>query len=79
MRDSYFHIIEAQRNSYANRFCRCPHPGAPERFDDSCTQDKGPWAVHRAATALVRTMQKPSPNDTHLRIARLVAAVDPVS
>jgi hypothetical protein len=35
--------------------------------------------VHRAAIALVRTMQKPSRNDTHLRIARLVGAVGPVS
>lgn len=30
--------------------------------------------AHRAAIALVRAMQKPSRNDTLLRIARLVAA-----
>jgi hypothetical protein len=35
--------------------------------------------AHRAAIALVRAMQKPSRNDTHLRIARLVAATRPVS
>jgi hypothetical protein len=35
--------------------------------------------VHRAAIALVRTMQKPSRNDTHLRIAPLGAAAHPVS
>jgi len=35
--------------------------------------------LHRGAIALVRTMQKPSRNDTHLRIARLVVATDPVS
>jgi len=33
----------------------------------------------RAAIALVRAMQKPSRNDTHLRIARLVAATHPIS
>jgi UDP:flavonoid glycosyltransferase YjiC (YdhE family) len=35
--------------------------------------------VHRAAIALVRTLEKPSRNDPHLRIARLVAAAHPVS
>jgi hypothetical protein len=34
---------------------------------------------HRAAIALVRAMQNPSRNDTHLYIARLVAATHPVS
>jgi hypothetical protein len=34
---------------------------------------------HRAAIALVRTLEKPSRNDPHLRIARLVAAAHPVS
>ena len=33
----------------------------------------------RAAIALVRAMQKPSRNDTQLRIARLLAATHPVS
>jgi hypothetical protein len=33
----------------------------------------------RTTIALVRDMQKPLRNDTHLRIARLVAATHPVS
>jgi hypothetical protein len=33
----------------------------------------------RTAIALVRAMQKPWRNDTHLRIARLVVATHPVS
>ena len=35
--------------------------------------------TNRAAIALVRAMQKPWRNDTHLRIARLVAATHSVS
>jgi len=35
--------------------------------------------THHAAIALVRAMQKPSCNNTHLRIGRLVAATRPVS
>jgi hypothetical protein len=35
--------------------------------------------AHPAAIALVRSMKKPSRNDTHLRIARLVAAAHPFS
>jgi hypothetical protein len=37
------------------------------------------YAPHHDAIALVRPMQKPWPNDTHLRSARLVAPTHPVS